>query len=102
MNNKKQINQEMRSILINWLLEVQNLIIQNKHYFYSLIDSFKKILRSEYQLIGITYLLIACKHEEIELPNSKDFLQKMIIQRKNYLIWIINFKTLLIFKYNKT
>ncbi len=102
MNNKKQINQEMRSILINWLLEVQNLIIQNKHYFYSLIDSFKKILRSENQLIGITCLFIVCKHEEIELPNSKDFLQKRIIQRKNYLIWIINFKTLLIFKYNKT
>ena len=67
MNNKKQINQEMRSILINWLIEIQNLIIQNKHYFYSLIDSFKKILRSEYQLIEITCLFIACKHEEIEL-----------------------------------
>ena len=80
MNNQEQINQEMRSILINWLIEVQdkfNYTEQTLFLTISLIDrysSFKKILRSEYQLVGIACLFIACKHEEIELPNSKDFL----------------------------
>ena len=80
MNNQEQINQEMRSILINWLIEVQdkfNYTEQTLFLCISLIDrysSFKKILRSEYQLVGIASLFIACKHEEIELPNSKDFL----------------------------
>ena len=80
MNNQEQINKEMRSILINWLIEVQdkfNYTEQTLFLTISLIDrysSFKKILRSEYQLVGIACLFIACKHEEIELPNSKDFL----------------------------
>ena len=37
MKNQKEINPEMRSILNNWLIEVHDKIIMNKHYLFVLI-----------------------------------------------------------------
>ena len=80
MKNQNEINPEMRSILNNWLIEVHDKFNYNEQTLFvciNLIDrylSIKKIERSNYQLVGICALLIACKHEEINLPNPKDFL----------------------------
>ena len=80
MKNQNEINPEMRSILNNWLIEVHDKFNFNEQTLFvciNLIDrylSIKKIERSNYQLVGICALLIACKHEEINLPNPKDFL----------------------------
>ena len=80
MKNQNEINPEMRSILNNWLIEVHDKFNYNEQTLFvciNLIDrylSIKKIERSNYQLVGICALFIACKHEEINLPNPKDFL----------------------------
>ena len=80
MKNQKEINPEMRSILNNWLIEVHDKFNYNEQTLFiciNLIDrylSIKKIERANYQLVGICALFIACKHEEINLPNPKDFL----------------------------
>ncbi len=36
---------------------------------------FYKVKRSEYQLIGVTAMLIACKYEEIHVPALTDFVE---------------------------
>ena len=80
MKNQKEINPEMRSILNNWLIEVHDKFNYNEQTLFvciNIIDrylSIKIIERSNYQLLGISALFIACKHEEVNLPNPKDFL----------------------------
>ena len=80
MKNQKEINPEMRSILNNWLIEVHDKFNYKEQTLFvciNIIDrylSIKIIERSNYQLLGISALFIACKHEEVNLPNPKDFL----------------------------
>ena len=80
MSRQNEINDKMRSILVDWLIEV--------HFKFSFTDetlfmtiliidrylSICKITRTKFQLLGITALMIACKHEEIDLPKIKDFI----------------------------
>jgi cyclin B len=80
MSNQKEINQQMRSILIDWLIEVHHKFGFTDETLYMtvfIIDRFltiEQITRSTLQLLGITALMIACKHEEIDLPKVDDFI----------------------------
>ena len=79
MKEQKEINEQMRSILIDWIIDV--------HYKFGFTDetlfmtvliidrylTVKQITRAKLQLLGITALMIACKHEEIDLPKVDDF-----------------------------
>lgn len=79
MNQKNEIDSHMRSILIDWIIEVHDKFdysIESLFLSVSIIDrylSLKQITRSQYQLAGVAALYIACKHEEIDLPNPKEF-----------------------------
>jgi hypothetical protein len=80
MKEQKEINEQMRSILIDWIIDV--------HYKFGFTDetlfmtvliidrylTVKQITRAKLQLLGITALMIACKHEEIDLPKVDDFI----------------------------
>ena len=76
MENQPDINEEMRAILIDWLIEVHlrfHLKEQTLYITIGIIDiylSSKIIQRSKLQLLGITALLIACKSQEIYYSNS--------------------------------
>ena len=75
---QKDINQKMRSILVDWLIEVHNKFkLQSQTLWLSvnILDRYlekEQILRSKLQLVGVSALLIASKHEEIYPPEVKD------------------------------
>ena len=80
MIEQKDINAKMRSILIDWLIDVHfkfGFTDETLFLTVSIIDryiSVSQISRSNFQLLGITALMIACKHEEIDLPKIDDFI----------------------------
>jgi len=73
------INDKMRSILIDWLVDVHlkfKLLPETLYLTVNLIDRYLErniIKRTKLQLIGVTAMLIACKYEEIYAPEVRDF-----------------------------
>ena len=80
MVDQKEINSKMRSILIDWLIDVHfkfGFTDETLFLTVSIIDryiSLSQLSRSNFQLLGISALMIACKHEEIDLPKMDDFI----------------------------
>ena len=79
MKNQTDINEKMRAMLIDWIIDVHfkfKLKADTLFLTVWLIDkylSLKKVKRSKLQLIGVTCMLIACKYEEIYSPEVFDF-----------------------------
>ena len=79
MLNQSDINQRMRAILIDWLIDVHKkykLVPQTMYIAVNLIDRYlakNETNRKTLQLVGITAMFIACKYEEIYPPPLKDF-----------------------------
>ena len=80
MSRQKEINNKMRSILVDWIIDVHfkfGFTDETLFMTISIIDrylSISQISRTNFQLLGITALMIACKHEEIDLPKIEDFI----------------------------
>ena len=74
-----EINDKMRAILFNWLVDVHfkwKLLPETLYLTFNLIDRFlslKNTLKEELQCVGVSALLIACKYEEIYFPELHDF-----------------------------
>ena len=103
-----EINEQMRSILVDWIIDV--------HYKFGFTDetlfmtiliidryiSTKFISKLHFQLLGITALLISCKHEEINLPKVDDFIyitdnaytKDEVFLMENKILNIFNFELL--------
>nr|XP_043634139.1 G2/mitotic-specific cyclin-2-like [Erigeron canadensis] len=81
------ITDRMRSILIDWLIEVHykfELMEETLYLTVNLIDRFlerEAVSRKELQLVGVTAMLLACKYEEISVPVVDDFI---VISDKAY------------------
>lgn len=79
IDSQPEINEKMRAILVDWLIEVHNrfdLLPETLYLTINLIDRFlslKAVPRRELQLVGIAAMLIACKYEEIWAPEVNDF-----------------------------
>ena len=79
MKNQTDINEKMRAILIDWLVEVHlkfKLVQETLFLTINIIDRFlekKNIMRNRLQLVGVTAMLISCKYEEIYAPEIRDF-----------------------------
>jgi len=108
MNDQNEINEQMRSILIDWIIDV--------HYKFGFTDetlfmtvliidryaTIRQISRTKLQLLGITAFMIACKHEEIDLPKIDDFLyitdnaytKEEMIKMENDILGGLNFSLL--------
>jgi len=77
--NQPDLSDRMRAILISWLVEVHlKYTLQAETLFITvnLVDRYcevRQVPRSEYQLLGVTAMLIACKYEEIFVPKIEDF-----------------------------
>ena len=106
--SQKEINEHMRSILIDWLVDV--------HYKFGFTDetlymtvliidryiSYKPIQKAKFQLLGITALLLSCKHEEIVLPKIEDFIyitdnaykKTDVFDMENDILDVLNFSLL--------
>ena len=78
MDNQQYIDERMRSILIDWLVEVHlkfKLVPETLYLVVNLIDRYlakKEVTRSKLQLVGVTALFIATKYEEIYPPELRD------------------------------
>jgi len=79
MSKQTDINEKMRAILIDWLVEVHlkfKLMLETLYLTINLIDRFlekESIARNKLQLVGVTAMFIASKYEEIYAPECRDF-----------------------------
>ena len=78
MESQPHINERMRSILVDWLVEVHlkfKLVPETLYLTVNLIDRYlerEEVSRPKLQLVGVTSLLIASKYEEIYPPELRD------------------------------
>lgn len=74
MSSQAEINERMRAILTDWLIEVHDKLLLMPETLYLtvyIIDqylSMESIPKKELQLVGVSAMLIACKYEEIWAP----------------------------------
>ncbi|KAK8314941.1 hypothetical protein V6Z12_D01G206300 [Gossypium hirsutum] len=87
MDRQFDINEKMRAILIDWLIEVHykfDLMEETLFLTINLIDRFLErctVIRKKLQLVGMTAMLLACKYEEVSVPIVEDF---VLISDKAY------------------
>ncbi|XP_073525800.1 uncharacterized protein [Phyllobates terribilis] len=87
------INDKMRSILIDWLIEVHykfDLREETLFLTVNLIDRFLakySVVRKKLQLVGLVAMLLACKYEEVSVPVVDDliFISDKAYSRKELL-----------------
>jgi len=105
MNEQNEINEQMRAILIDWIIEVHlqfNLKQETLYMAISIIDtylSFNLITRKNLQLLGITSLFISCKSQEIYFPKQDKFIEatdgaytkEEMLKMENYILKKLNF-----------
>jgi len=78
MATQPHINERMRAILTDWLVEVHQkfkLVPETLYLTINLIDRYLskcEVSRPKLQLVGVTALLIASKYEEIYPPELRD------------------------------
>jgi hypothetical protein len=79
MTKQLDINEKMRAILVDWIIEVHlkfKLLPETLFLTISLIDRYLErvqVKRNYLQLVGVTSMLVASKYEEIYAPEVKDF-----------------------------
>ncbi|OMO91443.1 hypothetical protein CCACVL1_07111 [Corchorus capsularis] len=80
MGVQHDINERMRGILIDWLIEVHykfELMDETLYLTVNLIDRFlavQQVVRKKLQLVGVTAMLLACKYEEVSVPVVEDLI----------------------------
>ncbi|WOG97713.1 hypothetical protein DCAR_0417054 [Daucus carota subsp. sativus] len=80
MSSQLDINERMRRVLIDWLIEVHDKFSLRPETLYltvNLMDRFlavQQITRKKLQLVGVTAMLIASKYEEISAPSVEDLI----------------------------
>ncbi|KAJ8762169.1 hypothetical protein K2173_007323 [Erythroxylum novogranatense] len=80
MTQQFDINERMRGILIDWLIEVHykfELMEETLYLTVNLIDRFlavNQVVRKKLQLVGVTAMLLACKYEEVSVPVVDDLI----------------------------
>ena len=78
LHTQKDINAKMRSILVDWLVEVHYKFKLHPSTLWLCVNILDRYLekietnRGDLQLVGVTSLLIACKYEEIYPPEVRD------------------------------
>ena len=79
MLKQEELSDRMRSILIDWIVDVHlkyKLLPETLFITVSMIDKYLQktsVSRSKLQLVGVTCLLIASKYEEIYPPTLQEF-----------------------------
>lgn len=79
MRKQPDINDSMRTILVDWLVEVSEEYRLNGETLYLAVNyidrflSFMSVVRAKLQLVGATAILLAAKFEEIYPPEVSEF-----------------------------
>ncbi|KMT09623.1 hypothetical protein BVRB_6g130760 [Beta vulgaris subsp. vulgaris] len=80
LSQQHDINERMRAILIDWLVEVHYKFELREETLFltvSLIDRFlarHTMVRKKLQLVGLIAMLLACKYEEVSVPVVDDLI----------------------------
>ncbi|XP_065030251.1 G2/mitotic-specific cyclin-2-like isoform X2 [Musa acuminata AAA Group] len=80
MPHQFDINEKMRAILIDWLIEVHykfELMDETLFLTANIIDRFlasQTVVRKKLQLVGVTAMFLACKYEEVSVPVVEDLI----------------------------
>ncbi|RZC87598.1 hypothetical protein C5167_036153 [Papaver somniferum] len=87
MVQQSDINEKMRVILVDWLIEVHykfELMDETLFLMVNIIDRFlarQIVERKKLQLVGITAMILSCKYEEVSVPVVDDLI---LISDKDY------------------
>ncbi len=109
MKSQIDINQQMRSILVDWIIEIHNSFhfkiktLFQTVYIIDLYLSYEIIEKRNFQLLGIASLLIACKENEIFVPSPQKLIeatnfayQKIdLLKMENKIMHVTNFEILI-------
>ncbi|XP_026411126.1 cyclin-B2-2-like [Papaver somniferum] len=80
MVQQSDINEKMRVILVDWLIEVHykfELMDETLFLMVNIIDRFlahQTVERKKLQFVGVTAMLLACKYEEVSVPVVDDLI----------------------------
>ena len=97
IQNQHDINEQMRAILIDWLIEVHYKFHLKDETLYQtvfIIDSYLSmfpILRAKLQLLGIAALLISCKSQEIYDITDGAYVKEELVEMENHILKILGF-----------
>ncbi|KAJ7957967.1 Cyclin [Quillaja saponaria] len=105
MAQQSDINEKMRGILIDWLIEVHykfELMDETLYLTVNLIDRFLAIqpmMRKKLQLVGVTAMLLGCKYEEVSVPvvddliliSDKAYTRKEVLEMEKQMINTLQF-----------
>uniref|UniRef100_A0A8D8YH62 Cyclin-A1 n=2 Tax=Cacopsylla melanoneura TaxID=428564 RepID=A0A8D8YH62_9HEMI len=105
MRKQPDINTEMRSVLVDWLIEVaEEYKMQNEtlHLAINYVDRFlslMSVVRSKLQLLGTAALFVASKYEEIYPPEVGEFVyitddtysKKQVLKMETLILKVLNF-----------
>ena len=105
MKRQPQVNENVRAILVDWLINVHakfKLLPETLYITINLIDRYLskiKIEKEEVQLVGVAALMIATKYEEIYPPTVKDFIfvtknaftKKTILEMERHMLFVLEF-----------
>lgn len=81
IGSQPELNTSMRSILVDWLIEVHHKFELNPETLYltiNIVDRYletQTTLRKELQLVGMGAMLVASKYEEIWAPEVNDLVR---------------------------
>jgi cyclin A len=102
---QKDVNQNMRSVLVDWLVDVSeeyHLVPETLYISVNFVDRFLSkinVIRSKLQLVGVTCMLLAAKYEEIHAPPVEEFIfitdstykHEEIIQMETVILAVLEF-----------
>lgn len=105
MAQQADINEKMRSILIDWLIEVHDkfdLMHETLFLTVNLIDRFlarQSVVRKKLQLVGLVAMLLACKYEEVSVPvvgdliliSDKAYTRKEVLEMESLMLNSLQF-----------
>ncbi|XP_059647388.1 G2/mitotic-specific cyclin-2-like [Cornus florida] len=105
MVHQFDINEKMRAILIDWLIEVHckfELMEETLFLTVNLIDRFlerQMVVRKKLQLVGVTAMLLACKYEEVSVPfveelvhiSDKAYMREEVIEMEKLMVNTLQF-----------
>ncbi|XP_015889577.2 G2/mitotic-specific cyclin-2 [Ziziphus jujuba] len=105
MSQQFDINEKMRAILIDWLVEVHDKFELMKETLFltvNLIDRFlskQSVVRKKLQLVGLVAMLLACKYEEVSVPvvgdliliSDKAYTRKEVLEMETFMLNTLQF-----------
>ncbi|KAK7406913.1 hypothetical protein VNO78_08549 [Psophocarpus tetragonolobus] len=105
MAQQFDINERMRAILIDWLIEVHDkfdLMHETLFLTINLIDRFlakQTVVRKKLQLVGLVAMLLACKYEEVAVPvvgdliliSDKAYTRKEVLEMEKLMVNTLQF-----------